>query len=265
MERLQKVLAAAGFGSRRRCEDLIREGRVAVNGAPATLGMSVDPTTDEVLVDGRPATGRALRKRVYLMLNKPRGYVSTVRDEAGRPTVMDLVRSVPERIFPVGRLDRDTEGLLLLTNDGDLAYALTHPRHRVDKVYVARVEGGTPSEAALTLLREGVDLDEGRTAPARARVLEDGRVQLILREGRKHQVRRMLAAVGHPVLELMRVRVGSLKLGALPLGSFRHLMRREVEDLWKAAEGPGEGARNAARRPGSRRGASEGPREKPIS
>lgn len=237
MDRLQKVLAAAGFGSRRRCEDLIREGRVSVNGQAAELGMSVDPASDRILVDGRPAGARALARRVYVMLNKPKGYVSTVKDEAGRPTVMDLVRNIPERVFPVGRLDRDTEGLLILTNDGELAYALTHPSHEVEKVYVASVEQ-PPSETSLARLREGVDLEDGRTAPAKAKLLSDGRVMLTVREGRKHQVRRMLYAVGHPVLDLRRVRVGPLELGKLPSGSYRHLMRREVEALQKAAGRP---------------------------
>lgn len=234
MERLQKVLAAAGFGSRRNCEDLIREGRVSVNGTPATLGMSCDPSADRILVDGRPASRRALRRRVYLLLNKPKGYVSTVRDEGGRPTVMDLVSSVKERVYPVGRLDRDTEGLLILTNDGELTYALTHPRHLVEKVYLATVQG-LPSDEALAQLCAGILLEDGLTAPARARLLPDGRVRLAIREGRKHQVRRMLAAVGHMVLELRRVRVGPLDLGDLPTGSFRHLMPREVEALKKAA------------------------------
>lgn len=241
MERLQKVLAAAGLGSRRRCEDLIREGRVRVNGEPAQIGMSVDPAVDRVDVDGKPVGRRALRKRVYVMLNKPRGYVSTVRDEGGRETVMDLVRSVEERIFPVGRLDRDTEGLLLLTNDGDFTYALTHPSQGVEKVYVATVQGGAPSPEALDSLRRGVELDDGPTAPARVRMLPDGSVELAIREGRKHQVRRMLSFVGHPVLTLRRVRVGPLELGKLPVGSFRHLMRKEVERLLQAAspERPG--------------------------
>lgn len=237
MERLQKVLAAAGLGSRRRCEDLIREGRVRVNGEPAVLGMSVDPAVDRVDVDGKPVGRRALRKRVYIMLNKPRGYVSTVRDEGGRETVMDLVRSVDERIFPVGRLDRDTEGLLLLTNDGDFTYALTHPSHGIDKVYVATVQGGEPSPEALESLRRGVMLDDGITAPAKVRMLPEGAVELAIREGRKHQVRRMLAHIGHPVVTLRRVRIGPLELGKLPLGSFRHLMRREVERLLQAAGG----------------------------
>lgn len=237
MERLQKVLAATGLGSRRRCEDLIREGRVRVNGEPAVLGMSVDPAVDRIDVDGKPVGRRALRKRVYVMLNKPRGYVSTVRDEGGRETVMDLVRSVEERIFPVGRLDRDTEGLLLLTNDGDFTFALTHPSHGIDKVYVATVQGGEPSAEALESLRRGMMLDDGMTAPAKVRMLPEGAVELAIREGRKHQVRRMLAHIGHPVVTLRRVRIGPLELGKLPLGSFRHLMRREVERLLEAAGG----------------------------
>jgi len=240
MERLQKILATAGFGSRRRCEDMIREGRVTVNGALARLGDSCDPALDRIQVDGVPANRRALGRRVYILLNKPKGYISTVRDEAGRPTVMDLVASVKERIYPVGRLDRETEGLLILTNDGELAYALTHPSHLVEKVYVALVEG-RPSEAVLAELSAGVLLEDGLTAPARARLLPDGRVRLGLREGRNHQVRRMLAAVGHPVLELRRVRVGPLELGELPAGSFRHLMPREVKALKKAASGDTRG------------------------
>lgn len=235
MERLQKVLAAAGLGSRRRCEDLIREGRVHVNGALAQIGVSVDPAVDRVDVDGKPVGRRALRKRVYVMLNKPCDYVSTVKDQAGRPTVMELVGSVEERIFPVGRLDRDTEGLLLLTNDGDFTYALTHPSHGVEKVYVATVNGGPPADEALDKLRSGVLLEDGLTAPARVRRLSDGAIEIGIREGRNRQVRRMFAHLGHPVLTLRRVRFGPLQLGKLPLGSFRHLMRNEVERLLKAA------------------------------
>lgn len=235
MERLQKVMAAAGVGSRRRCEDLIREGRVRVNGQPAVLGMSVEPGVDRVDVDGKPLGQRPVRQRVYLMLNKPAGYVSTVTDPEGRPTVLDLVRTVRERIYPVGRLDLDTEGLLLLTNDGDFANALTHPSHEVEKVYLARVQPAV-SEATRHQLAAGVHLEDGLTAPARVRLLEDGTVLLALHEGRKRQVRRMLAALGHTVLGLKRVRVGPLSLGKLPPGSFRHLTRREVEALRKAAE-----------------------------
>lgn len=232
MERLQKLLAAAGVASRRAAEELIRAGRVTVNGRVARLGDRADPRRDEVRMDGRRLP--VPEPPVYYLLNKPRGYLCTVRDPLGRKTVLDLVPTDRARLFPVGRLDRDTEGLLLLTNDGDLAHALTHPRHRVVKVYLARVEG-TPRPEALDRLRRGVHLAEGRTAPAQVRLVKPSVVRLALRQGRKRQVRRMLEAVGHRVLHLRRIQLGPLRLGKLPVGAFRRLTEAEVEDLREAA------------------------------
>ena len=233
-ERLQKILAAAGFGSRRACESIIMEGRVKINGAIVRdLGVKADPRDDIIEVDGNVIR---LEKKVYLMLHKPPGYVTTVRDPQGRPTVMDLIPDVSERVFPVGRLDYDAEGLLFLTNDGGLAQILTHPKWEVDKTYIARVEG-IPDEQDLERLRTGVDLDGHVSAPASADILKRLKGSAILRitihEGRKHQVKDMCRAVGHPVLRLKRVKFGPLSLGRLGQGRYRHLSHREIRDLMR--------------------------------
>ncbi len=235
-ERLQVYLARRGIASRRAAEQLISAGRVEVNGRVVTrLGTTVDPARDQVRVDGRPV-GRAERL-VYYALHKPPGVVSAARDPRGRPTVTQLVPAA-ERIFPVGRLDADSEGLLLLTNDGPLALRLTHPRYQLEKEYHALVDG-VPSPEALRRLAAGVLLDDGLTAPAAARLLRvvDGRawVAVVLREGRKRQVRRMLATVGHQVRRLIRVRVGPIVLGDLPPGAARPLSPREVAALRRAS------------------------------
>ena len=229
-ERLQKVLAAAGYGSRRACEELIAEGRVTVDGEVAVLGRRVDPETARVEVDGVPAPVRP--GLVYYLLNKPRGVVATASDPHGRPTVVGLVPPEP-RVFPVGRLDADTEGLLLLTNDGDLAHRLAHPSYGIEKEYLAEVEG-RPSAGALRRLRTGVDLDDGRTAPARASLVQERGVRLVIHEGRNRQVRRMCEAVGHPVRRLVRVRIGPLADRDLPPGRYRPLAPDEVRALWAA-------------------------------
>ncbi|HLH20997.1 MAG TPA: pseudouridine synthase [Chloroflexota bacterium] len=231
-ERLQKVLAHAGVASRRAAERLVQEGRVAVNGQVVrVLGARVDPAHDTVSVDGQPV--RAVPDHVYLAVHKPRGYVSTARDERGRRTVLDLV-SGSRRVYPVGRLDADSEGLLLLTDDGELALHLTHPRYGVPKEYHALV-GGVPDDAVLAHLRGGIDLEEGRTAPAVVeRLSDDGQrawLRLVLKQGWKRQVRRMLAAVGCSVERLVRVRVGSLALGEWPAGAVRELTPAEVQRL----------------------------------
>ena len=230
-ERLQKVLAAAGLGSRRACEILIEEERVTVNGDVAVLGRRVDPETDRIEVDGvRVPTRPGL---VTYLLNKPRGVVTTASDPQGRPTVVELVPSEP-RVFPVGRLDTDTEGLLLLTNDGDLAHRLTHPSFGVEKEYLAQVEG-SPSPAALRRLREGVELEDGRTAPAKATLVAPGVIGLVIHEGRNRQVRRMCEAVGHPVGRLVRTRIGPLAERRLKPGEWRVLDLEEVRALEAAA------------------------------
>ena len=231
-ERIQKVLARTGIASRRAVERLILDGRIAVNGEVVrTLGTKVDVARDRLAVDGKPLA--VASNYAYFALHKPRGYVSTARDEHGRPTVLQLVTS-PHRLFPVGRLDLDSEGLLLLTNDGDLALHLTHPRFGVPKEYQALVKG-RPSATALLRLRSGVHLAEGRTAPAKVKLLApegDGTwVQVELRQGWKRQVRRMLEAVEHPVRRLVRTRIGSVALGDLPVGQVRALTDGEIARL----------------------------------
>jgi len=227
--RLAKFLAHAGVASRRAAEEVVRAGRVTVGGTVVT-----DPARDvdehsDVAVDGRALAGP--EDRVVVALHKPAGVVSTARDTHGRPTVVDLVDLTGTRLYPVGRLDADTTGLLLLTNDGELAQRLLHPRHQVPRTYRARVGGGRLGPRALRALREGVELEDGRTAPAGVREVRPGVLELTLREGRKRQVRRMCAAVGHPVQALSRTRFGPLALSDLAPGSWRVLSPAEVERL----------------------------------
>ncbi len=234
-ERLQKVLARVGIGSRRVCEDLIGEGRVRVDGEMAVLGRRVDPETALIEVDGAPVGVRP--DLVHYILNKPAGVVTTADDPQGRPTVVGLVPDEP-RVFPVGRLDVDTEGLLLLTNDGELAHRLTHPSYGVEKEYVAEVEG-LPTRAVLRRLREGVELDDGPTAPARATLVDPSVVRLTIHEGRNRQVRRMCEAVGHSVVRLVRTRIGPLADRSLAPGAWRELTGDEVRSLQRAVAEPG--------------------------
>jgi 23S rRNA pseudouridine2605 synthase len=226
--RINAFLARAGVASRRRADELIKAGRVTVNGEPAWLDTTVG-ARDRVEVDGREVAGQRV---AYVLLHKPAGVVTTARDPQRRPTVVELVPADP-RVVPVGRLDADTTGALLLTNDGPLAHRLAHPRYGVEKTYLAQVEGD-PDEAALRALRDGVVLEEGRTAPAGARRLGRGRVELVLHEGRKHQVKRMLAAVGHPVKRLHRSASAGLTLEGLEPGAWRELEPSEVEQLRRA-------------------------------
>src|SRR5437899_12518423 len=223
--RLNAFLARAGVASRRRADDLIKAGRVTVNAQPGQLNTVVG-AHDRVEVDGREVARQRLR---YVLLHKPADVVTTARDPQGRPTVVELVPDEP-RVVPVGRLDVDTTGALLLPNDGQLAHRLAHPRYGVEKTYVADVEGD-PDEQALQRLREGLELDDGLTAPARARRLGRGRVELVLHEGRKHQVKRMLAAVGHPVTRLHRSEYAGLTLEGLEPGECREPEPSEVERL----------------------------------
>jgi 23S rRNA pseudouridine2605 synthase len=223
--RLNAFLARAGVASRRRADELIKAGRVTVNGRPGQLNTVVG-AHDRVEVDGEEVTRQRLR---YVLLHKPAGVVTTARDPHGRPTVVELVPGEP-RVVPVGRLDADTTGALLLTNDGQLAHRLAHPRYGVEKTYVAEVEGD-PDDEALRRLREGLELDDGPTAPARARSFGRGRVELVLHEGRKHQVKRMLAAVGHPVTRLHRSVYAGLTLEGLEPGGCRELEPSEVDLL----------------------------------
>lgn len=251
--RLQKFLAQAGVASRRASERLIREGRVAVNGQTVTvMGWKIDPARDRVTVDGRPVALPVAEEGqgpggglVYIMLHKPSGVLSAARDDRGRITATEWVRrrgGPPVRLFPVGRLDLDSEGLLLLTNDGQLAYGLTHPSRQVPKSYRVVVQGAVTDEA-LEALRRGVVLEDGPTAPAGVRLVRRterwSELEITIHEGRKRQVRRMCQAVGFPVRRLVRVRIGPLELGRLPRGAWRYLTPDEVRRL-RRASGAGE-------------------------
>jgi 23S rRNA pseudouridine2605 synthase len=222
--RLNAYLARAGVASRRKADELIKGGRVTVNGKPGQLNTFVGKH-DRVELDGRLLARQALS---YVLLHKPAGVVTTASDPHGRPTVVELVSDYPVRVVPVGRLDADTTGALLLTNDGELAHRLAHPRYEVEKVYEAEVEG-EPSDEALARLEQGVELDDGSTAPAKARRLAPNKIELAMHEGRKHQVKRMLVAVGHPVIRLHRSRYAGLGLEGLEPGQWRELEPSELE------------------------------------
>jgi len=233
-ERLQKIISQAGIASRRDSEELIKAGRVKVNGVVVTeLGTKVEPARDKIAVDNKLIRGE---KPVYILLNKPRGIVTTLHDPEGRKTVASLLTDISERIYPVGRLDYNTEGLLIMTNDGELTHALTHPSHEIAKTYHAKVLGQPPEEK-LDRLRTGIKLEDGLTAPARVNILEYDRekglttVEIVIFEGRNRQVRRMFEAIGHPVRQLKRVKFAFLTLAGLRRGSYRHLELAEVENL----------------------------------
>ena len=235
-ERLQKLLSARGIASRREAEEMIRAGRVTVNGVTAVLGTKADEAKDTILVDGSPLSGS--EERVYIMLNKPRGCLCTRRDEKGRKTVLDYVQKCPARVWPVGRLDQNSEGLLLLTNDGDLTYALTHPSHGVEKVYTVRVEGRDIS-GAVKKLGTTLELEDGPARAKRVRVLKDEGARAILEitvtEGRKHLVRNLCAAAELEVKRLIRLSEGGLRLGELRTGCWRPLTEEEIRLLHRAA------------------------------
>lgn len=233
--RLEKYIATSGIASRRAVKKRILAGAVSVNGEPILVpGYPIDIETDVVEFEGKRV--EPLKDRTYLMLNKPAGCITTRSDQRGRPTVMDLVRDLSDTIYPVGRLDLETEGLLLFTNDGDFAYRLLHPSHEIEKTYTAWVKG-VPRDAVIQTLRQGVKIPSGTTAPAKIRrrkISKDGRsteLEVTIHEGKKRQVRMMFKAVGHPVIRLKRIQIGTLKLGHLPLGKYRFLTSEEVSEL----------------------------------
>lgn len=236
MDRLHKVMARAGIASRRKCEQYIMEGRVKVNGDTVrTLGAKVDLSVDQIEVDGKPVAFS--KHSVYIAINKPSGYLTTVKDPFNRPIVFDLLDLPRAGLFPVGRLDKDSEGILLLTNDGDLAYRLTHPRFSVEKTYLVEVRG-YPEESIFKCLQRGIILEDGLTAPAQVKLIERGKdrsiIEIAIREGRKRQVRRMFEKVGHPVTNLRRISIGPLELGDLTAGHYRMLSPSEVCSLQRA-------------------------------
>jgi 23S rRNA pseudouridine2605 synthase len=243
MERLQKVLAEAGVASRRKCEELITAGRVQVNDEVVTvLGVKVNPASDSIKVDGKPIRQQ---KKVYVLFNKPKGVITSASDPEGRKTVTEFFKDIKERIYPIGRLDYDTEGLLLLTNDGDFAHLLTHPKHHVPRTYLATVKG-TPHGTLLDKLRSGIKLDDGMTAPAEVEYHDidpdkkETVVRITIYEGRNRQVRRMFEAIGFPVIKLRRIQFGPIALTGVPRGKYRHLAADEIKDLRNSAEEAGK-------------------------
>ena len=232
--RLQKMLADCGVDSRRKCEELIRRGNVKVNGKVAVIGDKVDPYTDKVYVKGKRVTAAAKPKYRYIMLNKPRGYVTTMSDERGRKCIKELIGDIEERVYPIGRLDKETEGMLLLTNDGDFANHIMHPKKHINKVYRVTVRPAI-TEEMVDKLQTGIVLDGRKTAPAQVRVVtkQEGRVvlEIVLREGRNRQIRRMCESLGLEVARLKRIAVGTVKLGGLKQGMYRDLSADEVKRL----------------------------------
>lgn len=233
LERIQKVIARAGIASRREAEKLISEGRVTLNGKVVEeLGTKVDTDKDYIKVDGKLITRP--EPKAYLILYKPRGYVTTTSDPEGRPTIMELLERVKGRVFPVGRLDYDTEGLILCTNDGDLTHRLQHPSHEVPKTYFAKVEG-VPTPEEITKLRKGIKLEDGMTAPAKVKLVRkveaNSWLEITIHEGRNRQVKRMVEAIGHPIIKLKREGLAFLTLGDLKPGEFRHLTAEEIKKL----------------------------------
>ncbi|MBX3055829.1 MAG: rRNA pseudouridine synthase [Anaerolineae bacterium] len=233
-QRLQKIMAHAGIASRRECEKLIEEGRVKVNGRAAQLGMKVDPATDRIEVNGRVIDAKQV-DFIYIALNKPKGILSSLDDELeeGRKTVRDLI-PLPGHLYPVGRLDKQSEGLMLMTNDGDMAHKLTHPRYGHKKTYRATVEGRIPAEV-LDTWRKGIYLDDRKTAPVEIKVLRQEvtftLLELVMREGRKRQIRRIANMLGYPVRHLVRIKIGPIDLGAMKSGEWRHLRSQEIHAL----------------------------------
>jgi len=232
--RLQKILAELGIASRRKAEAMIEEGRVVVNGKMAVIGQKADPELDHIKLDGKLLTRRPGPK-VYYAFHKPRNVVSTLEDPQERPTVGDYLRRIKARVYPIGRLDYDSEGLLLLTNDGDFTQTVLHPAKKTPKVYQVKVKG-VLSDEDIDVLEKGIYLEDGKTAPAKVRKMkktkENSWVELTIHEGKKRQIRRMLYRVGHSVLRLMRVKVGGIELGGLAPGEMRPLTQKEIEKIW---------------------------------
>ncbi|MCP3772498.1 rRNA pseudouridine synthase [Paenibacillus sp. MZ04-78.2] len=244
MDRLQKVLAEAGVASRRKCEELITAGRVEVNDkVVTTLGVKVDPSQDFIKVDGKPIRRQS---KVYVIFNKPKGVITSAQDPEGRKTVTEFFKNIKQRIYPIGRLDYETEGLLLLTNDGEFAHLLTHPKHHVPRTYLATVKG-VPHGSLLDKLKNGIELEDGMTAPAEVEYQDvrpetnESVVKITIYEGRNRQVRRMFDAIHHPVIKLKRVQFGPLLLSGIPRGKFRHLTPQEINELRQEALKAGEG------------------------
>ncbi|MBD0380637.1 pseudouridine synthase [Paenibacillus sedimenti] len=238
MERLQKVLAEAGIASRRKCEDIITAGRVQVNGeVVTTLGVKVNPQEDEIKVDGRAINQQ---QKIYVLLNKPKGVITSATDPGGRKVVTDFLPGIKERVYPVGRLDYDTEGLLLLTNDGEFAHLLTHPKHHVPRTYQATVKG-VPHGTLLEKLRTGVQLEDGMTSPAEVEYADvnpeknESIIEITIYEGRNRQVRRMFDSISFPVIRLKRIKFGPIFLTGVPRGKYRHLSVSEIKELRDAA------------------------------
>jgi len=243
--KLGKFLAEAGVGSRRHCKDLVLSGKVSISGKIAeSAGIQIDIENDLIEIDGKPISYSPNPEKIYILLNKLPGYLSACIDSRGVPTIMDLLPHTEERLFPVGRLDKDTEGLLIVTNDGDLVYKLTHPKHHVDKTYIAWVEG-IPSEKSLEEIRNGIMIESGMTAPAVVEIVDcpDPKSQrtdidktttclkIVIHEGKKRQIKRMCLAIGHKVLKLRRIQLGTINLGDLKPGKYRYLTQKEVESL----------------------------------
>ena len=235
--RIQKFLADCGIASRRASEKLVEEGKITINGVVASIGQDVDPTNDKVCFNGRPV--KYVDNKLYIMLYKPTGVVSTSSDDRGRKTVIDLIQNdIDQRVFCVGRLDYNTEGLLLLTNDGEFSNKITHPRSKIEKTYLARVKGGLVTKEEIFTLRKGVQLEDGKTAPAQVFIEEiypdnTTLLKIIIREGKNRQVRRMCEAINHPVIDLKRTEIGGLKLGNLPYGKWRYLNKAEIDRIMK--------------------------------
>jgi 23S rRNA pseudouridine2605 synthase len=238
-QRLQKILAEMGIASRRKAEEMILEGKVTVNGAVAVIGMKADPMRDHIKVGGKLLIRP--EKKVYYIFNKPRGVVTTMVDPQGRPTVADFLKGIRERVFPVGRLDYDSEGMLLLTNDGDFAQAILHPSKKIPKTYLVKVKGAFLEED-MQRLRSGIRLDRSITAPARVKRVRktdaNSWIEMTIYEGKKRQIRRMLERVGHPVIRLMRIRINGIEMGAIEPGGMRRLTAGEMDTIEKELQHP---------------------------